>query len=532
MLNTSAGPNMPNVSVDSGELKGLILPNGLRRFLGVPYAEPPVGDLRWRPPQPVSPWTNHRSALDYGPSSMQKPPLATSIYSGGETNFSEDCLYLNVWTGSAEDTGRPVIVWLHFGAHQFGSASNTQYDGAALAAEGITVVSINWRLGRFGFLAHPDLTAESGYGGSGNYGLMDQIAALQWIQRNIAVFGGDPANVTLAGVSAGGNSVHALRASPLAKGLFSKVIAMSGSGVAPPADGHGHPGNLSTLAAAEQAGTELAEILGSPSIAKMRKLPAETIMAAKLPRMKGCWSFDIIPGAKISLHVFDTGYPIVDGHVMKQTPLQAFLSGTVIDTPMLASNTGNEASGLPHIKTVTEYQAYVTKTFPSHAENILKLYPASTDNEARFASWDLIQDQIFVWSTWTAARLQSRMLKSPVWYSRFLRAPPIAIGSAEREYAGAFHAADVMYAFGNIDKRPWGWTDHDRTLSAALMRTWINFARTGNPNVEGEVSWPQLELGSKTVKIWDIEPRMELNGPAPDRMAFWDAHHGIDSCFI
>lgn len=251
-----------------------------------------------------------------------------------------------------------------------------------------------------------------------------------------------------------------------------------------------------------------------------------------VPRMKGCWSFDIIPGAKISLHVFDTGYPIVDGHVLRQTPLKAFLSGTVIDTPMLASNTGNEASGLPHIKTVTEYQTYVTKTFPSHAENILKLYPASTDNDARFASWDLIQDQIFVWSTWTAARLQSRMLKSPVWYSRFLRAPPIAIGAAEREYAGAFHAADVMYAFGNLDKRPWDWTDDDRTLSAALMWTWINFARTDNPNMKGEVSWPHLELGSKTVKIWDIEPRMELDGPAPERMAFWDAYHGIDSCFI
>lgn len=274
---------MAEVTIESGVLEGTTLPGGLRRFLGIPYAQPPTADLRWRPPQPVKPWEGKLVASTYGPSSMQRPPPPHSLYAGGETDISEDCLYLNIWTGPPNQASRPVLVWLHFGAHQFGSASNSMYDGAALAAEGIVVVSINWRLGRFGFFAHPELSAESGTSSSGNYGLMDQIAALQWVQHNISAFGGDPTNVTLAGVSAGANSVHALRASDLAKGLFSKVIAMSGSGVAPSpsAQDIGNPAGFANLSEAEKAGTELCEIIGVSSIAELRQLPAGKVLAAR-----------------------------------------------------------------------------------------------------------------------------------------------------------------------------------------------------------------------------------------------------------
>ncbi|MER5674228.1 carboxylesterase/lipase family protein [Pseudonocardia alni] len=515
----------PVVAVDSGELAGLTCADGVRAFLGVPYAAPPVGDLRWRPPHPVVGWTGTRTAQEHAPAAPQFPPPANSLYSGGEQEFSENCLHLNVWTGAEGDAGRPVMVWLHFGAYQFGSAGNPMYDGAALAASGVTVVSVNHRLGRLGFLAHPELTAESGYGGSGNYGLMDQIAALEWVRRNIATFGGDPRNVTLFGVSAGGNSVHNLRSSPLAAGLFHKVIVESAPGLAPALDGPGHPANPGTLAAAEKAGTELAALLGAPTLAELRALPVEQLMAAQLPRAAGRWSFDLVPGAEIGLALFDTGYPVVDGHVLPKDPLAAFLAGEVADVPMLAGNAANEASGLPYVGSLAAYRADVEEAFGEHAAHVLELYPATTDAEARTASWALLGDQVFVWSTWTAARLHQRRLTSPVHYFRFLRRPPIPADAdlIERDYAAAFHGAEVPYVFGTLDAWDWDWTDADRALSRRLQQVWIDFARTGDPTASGSVDWPTLAGGVLGI---DIEPGPGAP-PDPARMAFWDRYHGV-----
>ncbi|MEJ2866341.1 carboxylesterase family protein [Actinomycetospora sp. OC33-EN08] len=515
----------PSVTVDGGELSGLTLADGVRAFLGVPYAAPPVGDLRWRPPQPVARWTGIREATEHGPAATQFPPPPNSLYSGGEQRFSEDCLHLNVWTGPDGDAGRPVMVWLHFGAYQFGSAENPMYDGASLAAAGVTVVSVNHRLGRLGFLAHPELTAESGYGGSGNYGLMDQIAALGWVRDNIAAFGGDPGNVTLFGVSAGGNSVHNLRSSPLAAGLFHKVVAQSAPGVAPALDGPGHPANPSTLRAGEQAGVELAEALGAPTLAGLRALPVEQLMAAQLPRAAGRWSFDLVPGAQVGLALFDTGYPVIDGHVLPQDPLAAFVAGEVADVPMLAGNAGNEASGLPYLGTLEAYRAEVEEAFGEHAAEVLDLYPATTDEEAQQASWALLGDQVFVWSTWTAARLHRRRLTSPVRYYRFLRRPPIPADAdlVERDYAGAFHGVDVPYVFGTLDAWPWDWTDADRALSARVQQAWVDFARTGDPTSSGALTWPTLGDG---VLALDLEPGPG-EPPDPARMAFWDRYHGV-----
>lgn len=273
----------------------------------------------------------------------------------------------------------------------FGSGSNPMYDGTSLVARGITVVTVNYRLGRFGFLAHPELSAESNHQASGNYGIMDQIAALEWVRRNIRAFGGDPLNVTIGGASAGGGSVHILRSSPLAKGLFSKAICESGPGVAPTIDGHGHVAAFTTLTAAEKAGVELLDLLGVSSAAELRELPAEKIMAVHLPRTQGPWKSKLWP-ASTSLSIFDTANPIVDGHVLPESPLTALLCGKAADVPLLAGNVGEEATGLPHLASLKDYHAYVNENFEGHAEEVLRLYPAITDAEVDTSTSDLLAD--------------------------------------------------------------------------------------------------------------------------------------------
>lgn len=439
---------------------------------------------------------------------------------------------MNVCTGPKGTDNRPVLVWFHFGAFQFGSGSNPMYNGTKLAAEGITVVTVNYRLGRFGFLAHPELSAESGYQGSGNYGIMDQIAALKWVQRNIKAFGGDPGNVTIGGASAGGGSVHILRSSPLAKLLFSKAICESGPGVAPTINGPGHIATFTTLAAAEKAGAELLDFLGASSVAELRRMPAEKIMTAHLPRTQGPWKSDLWPGST-SLSVFDTANPVVDGHVLPESPLTALLSGKAADVPMLAGNVGNEASGLPHLGSLADYHAYVNETFGEDAEEVLRLYPATTDSEVRTSTSQLLADQVFVWPTWTSARLQVRNLKSSVWYYRFLRAPPIPPDSdvIEKKFAGAFHGAGVPYAFGNLDAWQWDWTDADRALSRNISDAWARFMRTGSPNdgQEHADSWPALKSSCDLIKIWDGESRLETPGSRVYKMAaFWDRYYKLE----
>ena len=519
------------ITVEAGVLSGRLLHNKTRNFLGVPYAAPPVDDLRWRPPQPLLPWSGVRSAANFGPSSLQFPPPAKSLYFGGETDFSEDCLYLNINTGPDNSGDRLVLVWFHMGAFMFGSGSNPIYNGTTLVARGITVVTVNYRLGRFGFLAHPELSAESTYQASGNYGIMDQISALEWVQRNIKAFGGDPMNVTIGGASAGGGSVHILRSSPLAKGLFSKAICESGPGVAPTIDGHGHVAAFTTLTAAEKAGVELLDLLGVSSVAELRRVPAEKIMAVHLPRTQGPWKSNLWP-ASTSLSIFDTANPIVDGHVLPESLLAALLSGRTADVPLLAGNVGEEATGLPHLASLEDYHAYVNENFKGHAEEVFHLYPATTDAQVETSTSDLLAHQVFVWPTWAAARLQSEKLKSSAWYYRFLRAPPIPPGSdvIEKDYAGAFHGAGVPYAFGSLDAWRWDWTEADRALSSNMSDAWTQFLRSGSPNYDQEhsESWPALKSDRHSIKIWDTKPRLETPGlRLREVTAFWDRYYGI-----
>jgi para-nitrobenzyl esterase len=514
------------VAVDGGTLCGSVCEDGVtRRFLGIPYAAPPVGELRWRPPQPPLPWEGVREARAFGPASIQIGPAPTSLYFGGEEEQSEDCLNLNVWTGPEGSEGRPVMVWFHFGAFQFGSAANALYDGAALAAQGVTVVTVNYRLGRLGFLAHPELSNESGHEASGNYGLMDQIAALDWVRRNIASFGGDPGNVTLFGVSAGAHSIHCLRCSPLARGLFHKVIAESGLGFTHPLEGVGDPAGMQTLAAAEQTGVELAELLGASDLAELRALAPAQLLEPQLPRAAGPWGLDFLPPElTVGLAIFDSGYPIVDGYVLPEAPVDAYAAGRQIDVPMIAGSAGNESSGLPFIADPDTYREAVVAEFGELADDVLALYPA--DAEVRYESGRLLADRMFTWATWTAARLQAAAGRQPTWYYRFLREPPLpAEGEiAERDNARAFHGSELPYVFGTFAARDWPWTEADRELGRQVSSFWLNFARCGDPNGPGLPDWPTFAKEGERTLLIDLRPRV---GDIPNRteMALWDDYY-------
>ncbi|QBJ97750.1 para-nitrobenzyl esterase [Rhodococcus sp. ABRD24] len=516
--------------IDSGELRGRATDDGaVRSFLGVPYAAPPVGDFRWREPQPPSPWSGTRDALQHAASAPQDAPPADSIYYGGERTFSEDCLYLNVWTGGADEQ-RPVLVWFHFGAYQFGSSANPMYDGERLARLGCTVVTVNHRLGRLGFLAHPDLSAESDAHVSGNYGLLDQIAALEWVQRNIAALGGDPGNVTIGGVSAGANSVHVLRVSPLAEGLFHKAIAHSGPGLAYEMEGPGHPSGPQTLAAGEESGVELLRLLDIDSLSQLRATPLEKVNSVMLPRAGGAWNFALAPGAEISLHLFDSAYPVVDGYVLPESPLTAYQSGRVHDVPFLVGNVGNESSGLPYVPALPAYLEHLRQTFGAAADRALEAYPAVDDASAQHASWELEADRIFNWSNWAAARGHAAHCSSPLWHFRFFREPPIAAGDRiiEASYSRAFHGSDVLYVFGTFDTaRPtWEWRRTDRELSDTMMRAWANFVTYGDPNGNGVPTWPRLDPSEPTTMHWDESIRVGDTGYRDDRMALLDELNG------
>jgi para-nitrobenzyl esterase len=455
-----------------------------------------------------------RTATRFARAARQAPLPEHSIYAAiqSDREFDEDCLYLNIWTGSsAAPADRPVMVWLHPGAYQFGSGNSPLYDGTALAREGITLVTVNHRLNRFGFLAHPWLSRESEHGASGNYGLMDVVAALGWIQRNIDRFGGDRGNVTVFGASAGGNSVHNLRAMPSAVGLFHRAIAQSAPGIGPVLDGPGHALGPSTLEAGEEAGRELTDALGVRSLAEFRRVPADAIESVLLPRALGNWRFKILPGAEVSTHVFDSGYPVVDGHVLPRSPWDAYRAGDFVDVPVIMGNTGNESCPLPSLTSLSDYRRFLVEEFGSYAEEVFSHYPAQTDAEVDRMSAALDADRTFVWSNRTATRLQATTGSSPVWHYWFARAPVVPEGYIEQDYAGAFHLAEVPYVFRTLDapgRTGWPWSDADRDLSKAISSAWINFARTGDPNGEGAPDWPPFDPREPSTLVWDFEIRV------------------------
>jgi len=446
------------VNTSQGMISGTASEDGVVKiFMGIPFAEPPLGELRWKAPIAASPWQGILPCVQPPASATQNKPQPFFCWSKEflipDEPISEDCLYLNVWTPAKTNQDKlPVMVWIHGGGFSGGSGTVPLYDGEALARKGIVYVSINYRLGILGFLAHPELSAESEQQISGNYGLLDQIAALKWVKENIAAFGGDPEQVTIAGQSAGAFSVNMLVVSPLAKGLFSGAIAQSGGmfGI-----------NLSlgkTLQAAEESGKQLTDNLGV-SIAEMRLIPADSLLK--------------IPGF----------YSITVDNVVVPPVRETFAEGKQNDVPLISGwNADDGVSFAPPVNK-QKYQEMIKLQYGKQAAEFLQVFSANTDEEA-FQSQKLSTSLFFGWNNYIWANLQAKTGKSKAFLYYFTHVPP-----GEPNY-GAFHSAEFGYALHTLNKWDRPFTDTDYQLEEIMSSYWVNFTKTGNPNGEGLPEWP------------------------------------------
>lgn len=455
-----------------GVVEGIRVPeSGALAFLGIPYAAPPVGPLRWKPPQPVAPWSGVRPATAFGPRAMQGRIFDDMVFR--DPGPSEDCLTLNVWTPATGQTGKlPVMVWIHGGGFVAGGSSEPRQDGARLAQRGVVVVSMNYRLGVFGFLAHPELTAESPDRASGNYGLMDMIAALQWVKRNIAVFGGDPETVTIFGESAGSAAVNALMASPRARGLFHRAIAESGTIFSRA----GRP--LLTRAEAEAHGSSFAQAtFGTPSLTALRALPADQLLAATLQEPRPRFT------------------AVVDGHVLVADARSTFGTGQQAHVPLLAGwnrdEDGHRALFGDDAPTLANYGPRAQARFGDRAEAFLRLYAASTDAEAKRRARDFATDERVGYATWKWLELHRATAASPVFRYAFDQTLPLAADAAPDAEPAAPHAGEIEYVFERLDAKALPWRPEDHAVSGLMASYWVNFARSGNPNGPGLPGWPE-----------------------------------------
>jgi len=455
------------IQVDGGLIAGTPSPQwsyGIRVFRGVPYAAPPVGNLRWRSPQPVVPWQGVKEADHYSPACMQAPTAKDSNgWMDGLTPVSEDCLYLNIWTpAKSADDKLAVMVFIPGGGNTRGAASELQYDGNNLAKKGVVYVDINYRLGVFGFLAHPDLTKESEHHASGNYALQDQIAALRWIQRNIAKFGGNPNNVMLFGHSAGASNLAALMASPQAKGLFHRALAQSGG-----------LGNQVPLAQAEEAGVKFAESLGAHSILQLRAKSAEEVLNARRT-LNG---------------------PIVDGWVLPQDIFSIFAAGKQNDVPLIAGSVGDDGFGAGPSK-LADVPKWARDNFGDLADQYMKIFPSATDADVVKAGRAVRRDRSLVGARdWVA--VQSQTGKSKAFWYLFNHASPMPPGAMfsgrPATDMGSYHGGELVYVWNNLYLKDWPWTPADHSLGELMSSLWTNFAKTGDPNGPGLPKWPSYD---------------------------------------
>ena len=482
------------VKTENGLISGASK-EGISVFKGVPFAAPPVGDLRWKAPVPAHNWKGIRRCDVFSASAMQTKPVPfmmyTEEYLAPQEPLSEDCLYLNVWTGAKAATAKlPVIVFIHGGGFVSGAGSCPIYEGTEIAKKGVVFVTINYRLGVFGFLAHPELTKESGTHSSGNYAFLDQIAALKWVKRNIAAFGGDAGKVTIMGQSAGAFSVNALAASPLAKGLFRGVIAESG--------GMFNNDRNKPLITAENEGKGLAEKLKTPAIAEMRKIPAgEILTAAK--------------GMNFT--------PVVDGYVLPQRVYDLFKAGKQNDVALLTGwNTGdNFLAGKP--LTSADYKAKVNHDYGELAAEFLKLYPGETDGEAATSQKDFARNQFAEWQTHTWASFQNKLGHHQSYIYWFSHIPPY---QTEAQNFGAFHSAEIVFALNDLNTWNRPWKDVDRKLADKISSYWVNFARTGNPNGAGLPDWLAYNKQTGDIMQFNNIPILK-HGLLKEKLALSDA---------
>lgn len=493
----AAGP--ARVTLDSGPVEGKRLNSGATAFLGIPFAAPPVRDLRWKDPQPVIPWKDTYHADRFGPQCMQpQRGLLTNQYSGAEIT-SEDCLYLNVWTAPGLKKA-PVIVYIHGGGFFIGSSSMPIYGGEALSRQGAVFVNFNYRTGALGLMAHPQLSAESPHKSSGNYGLLDQVAALKWVRRNIARFGGDPENVTIAGQSAGSMSVLMQQASPLTKGLFHRAVGMSGG------LGAG-PGATMTLAEAEGEGVKLQKFLKAADIDQLRAMPADRIV---VPR--------IADGPKVGANQ--------DGYFLPDTLEALFAKGAQNDVPLMLGFAHDESfGGFGEVRGLDDYRAKAAARFGDRAKDFLDLYPAATDVEAKAQARAADRDSTMAsgMARWAEAQLSHG--KNRVFTYQFSRAhsyaPGVKLTDLDPATAGAYHTSEVPFWLGTLDsfnryRTTRNWTSADRAFSLAMTRSLVAFARTGNPDTAG-LKWPAYDPKAPTLIELGTTVR---TAPWPDRRKF------------
>jgi para-nitrobenzyl esterase len=483
--------------VTGGEVQGVVT-DGLSIFKGIPFAAPPVGDLRWKEPAPVQPWTGIKKADAFGRACMQ---AANSM--GNTAPVGEDCLYLNVWTPAKKPGDRiPVIVWIYGGGFSGGSTSIPMYDGTHFAKKGVVFVSVAYRVGPFGFLAEPELSRESGKG-SGNYGLEDMIAGLKWVKENISRFGGDPSNVTIFGHSAGGMAVNMLAASPVTKGLFQRAICMSGGSFAPlQTSNRGGVGmGIPTLKVAESRGEEFLKKLGAADIKAARAMSAEEIQKNVGSGMGG------------------GGFrPVADGYVIPSDLYSIYQARRFNDTPILIGNTSDElgAFGGRGKITADQFEKQIKSQYGPYADAILSVYPHSTDAEAAKSEKGISRESTFSWSTWTWARLQSEKGKGKAFeYYYDYHAPNVD---------GSGHGSDVPYAFQTLGPGPQGAPKPaDLKLSEMISSYWVNFAKSGDPNGPGLPRWPAFTETNQQAMVFDAAPSAR---PVPnlDKLKAFDSY--------
>jgi len=483
------------IRIDTGRVQGVLTADQkVIAYRGIPYAAPPVEDLRWRPPQPVGRWKGVFQARDFGAHCIQFGGYPDMVFH--DPGPSEDCLTLNVWVPadakpSKKSPGLPVMVWIYGGGLETGGTSENRQNGEFLAHRGVIVVSMNYRLGIFGFLALPELDSESPHHGSGNYGLMDQTAAINWVQRNIAEFGGDPGNVTIFGESAGSESVSAQMASPLTTGLFARAIGESGS-VFP------GPGHVPlALPEAEQFDAAWAErTFGSARLFYLRQLGTDEIVKAVMDRT----------------HPHPLFSTVIDGWLLPDTLPHIYADGKEAHIPTLGGWNANES--LPKDgTTLASFTKQAQAEFGPDAQKFLALYPANTETEALRSAGDYAGDNFIAYRTWAWLEGQAETGHAPIYRYFFDLASP-----GDRNHpvsAGAFHSDDIEYVFGTLDSRPgMKIRPEDRVLSELMQRYWVNFARTGDPNSPGLPKWPTYSAAANwQVMHLDATPHAE-----PDRL--------------
>jgi para-nitrobenzyl esterase len=483
MWSSAASAQVKEADVTGGRVAGVVT-NGISSFKGIPFAAPPIGALRWKAPQPVKPWTGVKQASSYAPACIQDPAFPKIF--GGPPTLSEDCLYLNVWTPakSASDA-LPVMVWIHGGGFIMGQTSVPLYDGTRLAEKGVVLVTVAYRLGPFGFLAHPELTRESGKG-SGNYGLLDLIAGLQWVKANIAHFGGDPGRVTIFGESAGGMAVSMLAASPAAKGLFHRAISESGANFAPPRLANEGGQIAMPLKKAEALGVEFLGKLKVGDIEAAREVPAEKLQSAVVPGPQNGFS------------------PVFDGDVLPGDQYESYRAGRFNDTPVLIG-TNSDEGGLfaqPGMN-ATRFESSIREGYGKQSDAILAAYPHATEADATKAAKDIMRDSLFAWPTWAWAMLQSEKGKGHAYVYYFDHRTPHSPN-------GANHGSEIAFVFRNfVDAGPVGLggpaRPEDNAMSELMSSYWVNFAKTGDPNGPGLPRWPAFTSSSQNVMFFDAK---------------------------